>query len=137
VTSDEDLVYNCIAHAAGKTDAWWWPEEHETEGVYWPAGVSREESLDSFVSAFGTLGYLPCTGTELEVAFEKVAIYANAQGKPTHAARQLPSGAWTSKLGEWEDIEHNTLADLEGVDPGYGKVAHVLKRFTGEQKTTE
>jgi hypothetical protein len=44
----------------------------------------------------------------------------------THAARQLPSGAWTSKLGDWEDIEHNALSGLES--SFYGRVSIILKR---------
>jgi hypothetical protein len=66
-----------------------------------------------------------CEGDELEAGFEKIALFANNQGIPLHAARQLPSGRWTSKLGELEDIEH-TLRDLEGEE--YGSVALVMKR---------
>jgi len=57
---------------------------------------------------------------------EKVAIFADAQGAPTHAARQLESGAWTSKCGTLEDIEHNSLANLEG--GAYGKAVLFLER---------
>ncbi len=32
------------------------------------------------------------------------------QGKPIHAAYQLPSGLWVSKLGRMEEIEHPLLA---------------------------
>lgn len=32
---------------------------------------------------------------------------------PTHMARQLPNGAWTSKCGANEDIAHFTLDALE------------------------
>jgi hypothetical protein len=49
----------------------------------------------------------------------------DAQGSPTHAARQLDNGRWTSKLGELEDIEHS-LRDLEGA--AYGTVVQVMKR---------
>jgi hypothetical protein len=44
---------------------------------------------------------------------------------PLYAARQLPNGRWTSKLGEWEDIEH-ALHDLTGMV--YGSVVLVMKR---------
>jgi hypothetical protein len=53
------------------------------------------------------------------------ALFALADGFPTHAAWQLGSGRWTSKLGELEDIEH-ALRDLEGTE--YGAVALVMKR---------
>jgi hypothetical protein len=56
---------------------------------------------------------------------EKVALFADPAGIPTHAARQLASGQWTSKLGQAEDIEHELRA-LEGEI--YGVVALILKR---------
>ena len=46
----------------------------------------------------------------LEPGFEKVALFVNASGVPTHAVRLLLIGLWTSKLGEWEDIEHELHA---------------------------
>jgi hypothetical protein len=44
----------------------------------------------------------------------------------THAARQLPSGKWTSKLGKGEDIEHDSPYDVGG--GVYGEVMQVMKR---------
>lgn len=102
--------------------------EEETEGIFWPDGVPREETIEAFVAAYKTKDYLPCDdmNTDLEPGFEKIVIYVDANNEPTHAARQLQSGAWTSKLGDWEDIEHKTLACVgDGV---YGTVAKVLKR---------
>ena len=64
---------------------------------------------------------------DLEPGVEKVAIYADEHGEPQHAARQLPSGNWTSKIGSLEDIEHNTLRAVEG--PMSGTVARILKRL--------
>jgi hypothetical protein len=46
-----------------------------------------------------------------------VALYADGQGVPLHAARQWPDGRWTSKLGAMEDIEH-ALQDLVGSEYG-------------------
>jgi len=37
---------------------------------------------------------------------KRLAVYADETDTPTHMARQLPSGHWTSKLGELEDIQH-------------------------------
>jgi hypothetical protein len=87
--------------------------------------VVREETLAAFQEAFQSLGYAVCADEALELGFEKVALFALADGFPTHAARQLGSGRWTSKLGELEDIEH-ALRDLEGVE--YGTVVLVMKR---------
>jgi hypothetical protein len=98
ITSPASIDYNCIAWAAGQQDVWWWPD---SMGVgYWPAGVLREETIEAFVLAFQSLGYAVCDSDELELGFEKVAIYAIAEDVPTHAARQLSNGKWTSKLGE-------------------------------------
>jgi hypothetical protein len=70
------------------------------------------------------MGYEVCDNPELEPGSEKVAIYTK-DGEPTHMALQRPSGQWTSKCGDWEDIVH-TLEGLEGSD--YGSVATIMKR---------
>jgi hypothetical protein len=119
-----DGAYNCIAWAAGDAGAWWWPLPEPSE-AYWPPSIPRVETLEAFYGAFATLGYVERTREDLEAGFEKVALFADEQGIPTHASRQLPSGLWTSKLGAAEDIEHN-LRDLEG--DIYGTVVAVLKR---------
>jgi hypothetical protein len=36
----------------------------------------------------------------------------------SHAARLLPNGWWSSKIGNWEDIEHPTPEDLCGSQYG-------------------
>jgi hypothetical protein len=103
ITSPPDPKYNCLAWAAGDTANWWWPglgKEH------WPPGIPRERTLDAFQQAFALLGYAVCDGEEPEAGFERVALFADDSGKPTHAARQQPDGSWTSKLGKKEDIEH-------------------------------
>jgi hypothetical protein len=126
VTSPKDRRYNCIAWAAADVRRWWWPDPPpDDEGYHWPAGVANEETLSAFVAAFATLGYTPCDGDVLEVGQERIALYATANGIPTHAARQLPDGRWTSKLGRWEDIEHR-LPDLEG--ESYGAVVQIMNR---------
>jgi hypothetical protein len=122
VTSPATADYNCIAWAAGVTDEWWWPDPMGINA--WPVSAHREESVAAFIEAFQTLGYLPCPDDSLEPGFEKVALYALA-GVPKHAARQLPGGRWTSKLGPLEDIEH-ALDGLVGA--WYGTVVQFLRR---------
>ena len=123
-TSEASAAYNCIAWAAGEGHGWWWPDE---DG-YWPAGVERVTTLESFVKAYATLGYRPCDSDELVEGYEKVAIYAKGD-RVTHAARQLGSGRWSSKLGSSVDIEH-TLEGLEG--SLYGGVVRILSRPASE-----
>ncbi len=124
VTSPETDVYNCIAWAAGVTSKWWWPQGDPIT-TFWPAGVDKQETVAAFQAAFASLGYVPCDSPEPEPGFEKIALFCDQQQFPMHAARQLHSGAWTSKLGTLEDVEH-VLTDLEGTE--YGAVVLLMKR---------
>jgi hypothetical protein len=124
VTSPADPRYNCIAWAAGDTGRWWWPDPYG--GTYWPTGAPQEATVASFVSAFASIGYESCESSEVEQGYEKVALYADASGTPTHAARQLPSGLWTSKLGGYVDLEHTALAGVENDE--YGLVIALMRR---------
>ncbi|MGB3299647.1 MAG: hypothetical protein WBA76_15385 [Phormidesmis sp.] len=128
VTSPDTIDYNCVAWAAEAEETWWWPDLTEQE--YWPEGVPREETLPAFVAAFRTIGYEVCKDALLEVGFQKVAIYANAQSLPRHVARQLANGEWTSKIGQYEDIQHKTLDALMGEPPAYGAVIQVMRKAT-------
>lgn len=122
-TSPYDEGYNCIAWAAGDTDHWWWPDPMGQ--AYWPPDAPREESIEAFVRAYGLRGYSQRSDPSLEMDRQKIAIYADHNGKPTHAARQLPDGWWASKLGQQIDIEHE-FAALDG--PAYGTVVVILAR---------
>jgi hypothetical protein len=126
VTSPANPHYNCIAWASGDTGKWWWPGP-DPDQEYWPTGVPRESSVAAFFAVFALAGYSVCDSEEVEEGIEKLALFGNTQGLPTHAARQLSNGRWTSKLGKREDIEH-ALHDLEG--ELYGRVVHILKRPT-------
>lgn len=121
-TSPVDPGYNCIAWAADDDRRLWWPGAPPIG--YWPPGIADEPTVAAFEALFGQLGYAPCETGELEEGFEKIAIYSK-EGEVTHAARQLASGSWTSKLGRNIDIEH-TLRGLQG--PTYGEVVRFLKR---------
>jgi hypothetical protein len=125
ITSAASPKYNCVAWAAGNDRDCWWPSEDDRD--YWPFSVTREESIDTFRAMFASLGYFESATSDAEPAMEKVALFANFHGVPTHAARLLPNGRWTSKLGELEDIEHD-LTDLEGA--AYGKVILLMQRAT-------
>jgi len=115
--------YNCIAWAAEEDDRWWEPVP--VPGYYWPRRIPREVTLASLTMLFQRLGYRPGADETLEAGCEKIAIYADFSGAPTHVARQLANGKWTSKIGTLEDIEH----DLEGLTlSDYGTVAQIMKR---------
>ena len=129
-TSPSTTDYNCIAWAAGDVTKWWEPDD--AKEYYWPQSVKRSYELDSYRDAYLSLGYRICKTTELERGHLKVAIYVNQWGRPTHAARQLSSGRWTSKLGEYVDIEHERPESLVGKD--YGKPVLYLKKSLGDSK---
>jgi len=120
ITSAADAQYNCIAWAAGDSGRWWEPSPRG----HWPPGAERQPTLDAFAQAFAALGYGPCETDTLEDGVEKVALFAS-RGEVMHAARQLPDGRWTSKLGMDVDIEHSLRALEGGV---YGNVVLVLSR---------
>jgi hypothetical protein len=125
-TSEADPEYNCIAHAADDQSQYWWPDQ-DGDG-YWPQGIARAETIEAFIAAFGAIGYIPDPSNDpsLDAGVEKVAIYALGD-EPTHAAKQLSDGRWTSKLGAQEDISHDWGA-LDG--PCYGRAVRVLRRET-------
>ena len=128
ITSPQTKAYNCIAWAAGETHRFWWPDEMKTK--YWPKSVTRKPTIEAFIEAFATLGYSVCDNEAPENGFEKIAIFAKPFGTPTHAARELGNGRWTSKLGNEHDIEH-ALRGLEG--DRYGKVKIFMKRPLAER----
>jgi len=128
VTSPRSIQYNCIAWSAHRDTLRWWEPNPREPWDYWPPGLPADYSFESFVLLFESLGYSRCLAAHLEIFYEKVALYADPLGF-THVASQLPTGGWTSKLGSYEDIQHNSLQSLEGVDgEEYGDVRQILKR---------
>jgi hypothetical protein len=118
--------YNCIAWAASVNNDWW----EYRKGYTWP-NATRSPSVDAAVEVYKGLGYEDCDmNAALEPGWEKVAVYGDQYGY-THAARQLESGNWTSKLGKSHDIEHKSLDDLLGTL--YGKVKCIMKRKRSAQ----
>jgi hypothetical protein len=115
-------TYNCIAWACGRDDVWCWPDEYGQ--YFWPI-PRRECSINAFVELFASIGYSPCINASTENGFLKIALYVKA-GQITHAARQLPTGKWTSKLGQYIDIEHDFSEVLDG--PEYGTASIFLKK---------
>lgn len=123
ITSEATVEYNCIAWAAGATDAHWWPDPWYNS--YWPEDAPREETIDAFIKAYETLGYSTCSTADFENNFEKIAIYADHNNSPKHAARQIRKDVWSSKLGNCQDIAHS----LEGVSgKSYGDIVVYMKR---------
>ncbi len=112
--------YNCIAHALEVKDGCYWPQDD----AKWFDGIPRDGTLDSITEAFSRQGYALCNDGNLKRGIQKIAIYMGPDG-PTHVARQLASGQWTSKIGVNIDARH-TLADLRS--PLYGKASIFMAR---------
>lgn len=125
ITSPATSEYNCIAWAATEAGDWWDPSPNS--GHYWPAEIPRSLDVGTFRKLYALKGGFADSDTaDLEAGFEKVAIFTDNHGDVTHAARLKPDGKWTSKLGDWEDIDHDSLAAVEGVF--YGKAVCYMKR---------
>jgi len=129
ITSPRSKIYNCIAWAAGDNRNFWWPI-----GGTWPHNVPREESLEAFIQAYNTRGYQICDNESLEENFEKIAIYTDENNIPKHAAKQLPTGRWSSKLGRGVDVEHELhnlrqyVLNITADNTDYGTVSVILKK---------
>jgi hypothetical protein len=116
-------TYNCIAFAFGDVNNWWW--SRNSYGCYWPPGVPLTDSVDVLIAIFEVHGYSKCNNPDHEHGYEKVVIYSR-EGRFKHAARQLKSGRWASKLGEEQDIEHERVEHVENA--AYGTAEKVLRR---------
>ena len=121
-TSPVTTDYNCIAWAYGRNDKWYWPDALGAK--FWPATVPRVDNVDAFIQLFQGIGYEVCEDDALEEGYEKIAIYTK-NGEPKHAARQLPSGRWTSKLGKEFDVEHSIFSLNGGF---YGDATVFMRR---------
>ena len=122
VTSPSDGTYNCIAWAVESQAHFFWPSA--SPFFDWPDDLPRKANMATFLQFFNRFGYVPCEHGELEPGFQKIALFAKGK-TPSHAARQLPDGFWTSKIGAWVDVRH-TLPAMEG--GRYGSVVQYFKR---------
>lgn len=124
VTSDDDAFYNCIAFAVGVTDRKFWP-------IYppdyaWPSDLPAAVTVDNFLRFFSEKhGFAVCDNDVFDARLEKIALYTDRNGKPTHAARLIGPSRWASKLGDWYDIEHEKDAISGG---HYGQMKMFLSR---------
>jgi hypothetical protein len=114
-TSPPTPEYNCIAFTLGDLSRWWWPPVYEEMlDSFWPAGAPAQETLEAFVAMYQLFGFELCQSADLEPEYIKIALFAEAtESLPAHAALQLPSGRWASKMWSEEDLMHY-LDSLEG-----------------------
>lgn len=131
ITSSKTPIYNCIAWAADEIHQWWEYGAKTLLGAptFWPPGYPPGDTWPEVANLFiAFLRYAPTSSRRPRAAYDRVAIYGLDDKTFTHIARQLKSGRWSSKLGEFHDLEH-TLTDLEGTgSTGYGLVRTILER---------
>ena len=124
ITSEPSNAYNCVAWALGDTSRFWY--DVKIKGYYWPPGVGSADTIEGWKHVFAIHGYHETDSAEFDPAFEKIAIYVDAEGVPNHVARQTDARTWTSKLGKDYDIEHQTLEALECDE--YGRATVIMQR---------
>jgi len=124
ITSPFDVDYNCIAWAAEDSNNWWEPDPFNQ--YFWPSGIGRHYSLRSYQQAYELIGFQICESVAYNKLYDRIALFSDIEGRPTHATRQLASGFWTSKLGRDVDIEHELHA-IEG--EFYGHVFCIMERI--------
>lgn len=127
-SSEYDPSYNCIAFSVHDKGQWW--QKLPVRGYYWP--LERDDRIEDWIRALKLNNFAVTNNSDLEQGIEKIAIYVGADGSPTHVARQLATGSWTSKIGKYEDIVHLHTAALEGNE--YGEVQVFMKRKRAKQK---
>lgn len=123
ITSPQTSSYNCIAWAFGDNTKWYWPDPDEM--YFWPENIPRTIEVSSFIELYKLKGYEVCISTSQEIGNEKIAIFLGNDGLPTHAARQLENGLWTSKLGCEYDIQHTIYSMNNSV---YGNASVFMSR---------
>jgi hypothetical protein len=122
--------YNCIAWASKDSTRKW-----DCPDFYWPPGASTGDGIDALISVFAVQGYEICADGSPEEGFEKVVLYSDSSGEWQHAARQLPDGKWTSKMGRGEDIAHTTPNGV--ADSIYGQPQYFMKRTRSAKNVEE
>ena len=111
ITSEPTTNYNCVAWAQGIN--------------YRTVDLSLDENEEpllypdltclTYIEYYEKEGFELCDSPEWEENYEKIAIYERHGETFEHVSRQLKEGVWTSKLGDWEDVEH-TLEALQSED---------------------
>jgi hypothetical protein len=126
VTSQPTDKYNCVGWIDRELDRWWEP------GVIWPRGVPEPDDADdndlpAYVAFFEHRGFRRCDDSTLEDGFLKIALYVR-DNTFAHVAKQLPSGGWSSKIGDGHDVRHEQLDALHDAVFYEGAMASVFMK---------
>lgn len=108
ITSQRTDRYNCVAWIERAMDRWFEPE------FFWPDGLPvpmDSADLDCYLALFRSWSFEDCDSAGLEDGYLKIAVFATGL-EFHHVAKQLPSGAWSSKGGPLYDFKHGDLDAL-------------------------
>src|ERR1051325_11173999 len=84
IESPEDRKYNCVAFAIGNpTRNWQWMPQ-PTGGYYWPPDIEGDATIEAWTRVFRIHGDRQCENGDFETGVEKVALYIDEEGIPTH-----------------------------------------------------
>jgi hypothetical protein len=121
--SHANARYTCMAFANGDKRHIW---EAGVYGgrFYWPPDIRQDNTVEAWEQVFLNQGYERTENREVEVGFEKAAIYV-LDDFASHVAIS-DDYTWLSKIGKGQDISHSSLDLLEGDE--YGIVDRILKR---------
>ena len=135
ITSPKNQKYNCVAWGV-RDKAHVWQYLPNFAGYYWPPGIERDDTLESWIRVFEMHMFEKCDSRQPEEGYEKIVIFLGVDGEPSHVARQMVNGTWTSKLGiRGKDIIHRSVDALEG--DIYGAIAQVMRRKCAAQEAHE
>ena len=140
ITSDDTPIYNCIGFAIGFTDVWV-ALGHPTRipWFWWPETVPFSSDKDALVKTFEYFGFIKCDDDQIELGWDKVALYGD-DVQWLHAAKVIGPNLYHSKLGCGHDIHHKGDKDLlqrtRRPDDSYGKVYQYMKRKTEDAHIT-
>ena len=134
ITSNSTPNYNCIAWAYNCNDRWMWPKTGNYQYIdgyhFWPDDEIQDESVEHFIEAFKLKGYEICDYGPFDLKYRRIALYVkHGTNQCTHASRELRNGFWTSKLGDKNDIQHESPFTIQG--NSYG-VVHCIMRMRFE-----
>ena len=125
IKSRKTKRYNCFAWAAREKHRRW----DFAKGAYWPPGVHRLSGIAYLVGAYLAEGFSVCHQAacqKYDSTSDSIVLYErNRIG--THAARLLANGRWSSKLGDIEDVQHQTPEALSGTRYG-GPIVYMKRK---------
>lgn len=117
-TSLKKRGFKCIWYALmlekGDIDMLWFRDMYELDPN------TLDHSAKGYADCFQKYyGFELCGSSSYEEGFVKIVLYEDKNKDFKHVARVLPNGNMTSKMGNYEDIEHYTMDAVSGDEYGY------------------